>query len=280
MVGKRKANAMMARIEKMAKSNEEHEEEKNEYFAGVRKQFEEEKRTENKEQYLKRVLQNSSNLDRVSEYLQFKKQADRLLPSVRDELVTLVRRELDIDRAIENLKLDTKISVEDGTPILDALGAKFCTSFANILAPPTLKCLLCYKGLTHQKHNKSAVVALFTMDGPVVASKYDYRCRQCTGAPLLFSLPPSGVADGVPEGVADGFADGVADGAADVHYGPGSFGNPEVIEQILYDFAYPHPQLILFLSKSCFRRGIGFMRQTLECQWCLPVRKCSFPHNW
>ena len=121
MVGKRKANAMMEQITKMAKqNNEEKEEHGKETKAAIGDGW----RTETKEEYFDRVLKSSSSLDRVLEFLRFRKQADRLLPSVGNELVALVRRELEIDTALQTLKLETRIASGEGTPILDALGAK------------------------------------------------------------------------------------------------------------------------------------------------------------
>ena len=44
------------------------------------------------------------------EFLRFRKQADKLLPSVGNDLVALVRRELEIDTAISTMKLETRIA--------------------------------------------------------------------------------------------------------------------------------------------------------------------------
>ena len=159
-------------------------------------------------------LKGERPLDRVLEFLRFRKQADKLLPSVANDLVALVRRELEIDTALSTLKLETRIASGEGTPILDALGAKRGTSFANIVAPPTKSCLLCKKDLI--KNHEPSTVALFTVNGPVVGAKYMWRCKGCKGAPALWkqtlSTDPSGVAV-----------------ACDVHYGPDSFGNSQVV---------------------------------------------------
>ena len=212
MVGKRKANAMMDQISKMAKKTDDEKEE--EHQKEAKPVVEDGWRKESKEEYFDRVLKSSSSLDRVLEFLRFRKQADELLPSVANDLVALVRRELEIDTALSTLKLETRIASGEGTPILDALGAKRGTSFANIVAPPTKSCLLCKKDLI-KKHEPSTV-ALFTVNGPVVGAKYMWRCKDCKGAPALWkqtlSTDPSGVAV-----------------ACDVHYGPDSFGNSQVV---------------------------------------------------
>ena len=62
-------------------------------------------RQETKEEYFKRLMKRSTSLDKVLEFLKFKKQADKLLPQMQEEIVKLVRKELEIDIAVENLVL-------------------------------------------------------------------------------------------------------------------------------------------------------------------------------
>ena len=211
MVGKRKANSMMNQIAKMTKQIDEATEDAQKE---AKPMTDEGWEKESKGEYFDRVMRSSSSLDRVLEFLRFRKQADKLLPSVGNDLVALVRRELEIDTAISTMKLETRIASGEGTPILDALGAKRGTSFANIVAPPTKRCLLCTKDL--KKRNEPSTVALFTVNGPVVGAKYMWRCKGCKGAPALWkqtlSTDPSGVAV-----------------ACDIHYGPDSFGNSQVV---------------------------------------------------
>ena len=129
--GKRKANAMLDRIEKMAKQSEFDEErkksdkyevERKEYFESARAMFEESEKKETKEQYFDRLLKESTSLDKVLEFLKFRKQADKLLPNLREEMIKLVKKELEIDEALENLSLESNIATEEGTPLLEALG--------------------------------------------------------------------------------------------------------------------------------------------------------------
>ena len=122
---------------------------------------------ESKEEYYDRVLKNSTNMDRVLEFLMFKREADKLLPHLRDELVKLLRGELDVDKALADLTLERRMTASEGTPLLDALGAKLGKSFSHILAPPTFSCLLCARPL--KKNNEPSNVVLFTLSGPVVA---------------------------------------------------------------------------------------------------------------
>ena len=51
------------------------------------------------------MMKRSTSLDKVLEFLKFKKQADKLLPQMQEEIVKLVRKELEIDIAVENLVL-------------------------------------------------------------------------------------------------------------------------------------------------------------------------------
>ena len=51
------------------------------------------------------MMKRSTSLDKVLEFLKFKKQADKLLPQMEEEIVKLVRKELEIDIAVENLVL-------------------------------------------------------------------------------------------------------------------------------------------------------------------------------
>ena len=117
---------MMDQISKMAKKTDDEKEE--EHQKEAKPVVEDGWRNESKEEYFDRVLKSSSSLDRVLEFLRFRKQADKLLPSVANDLVALVRRELEIDTALSTLKLETRIASGEGTPILDALGAKRGTS--------------------------------------------------------------------------------------------------------------------------------------------------------
>ena len=140
MVGKRKANQMMEKIAKMAKESEKeknrserYEEGRKEYFKRALAMYNDAERQETKEEYFKRLMKRSTSLDKVLEFLKFKKQADKLLPQMQEEIVKLVRKELEIDIAEENLNLEANIASEEGTPLLEAFGEKLGTNFANII---------------------------------------------------------------------------------------------------------------------------------------------------
>ena len=111
--------------------------------------FEKQKESESKEEYFSQVYNDSSPLDRVLEFLIFKREAEKLLPELRDELVKIVRHHFRVDEALANLKLEKRLENEE-TPLLDALGAKLGMSFTYILAPPVHQCLLCSKPLKKQ----------------------------------------------------------------------------------------------------------------------------------
>ena len=202
---------MLDRVSKMSRELDKFEEEKEEYFGPIAAAFEAEKENETKEEYFERVLKNSTNMDRVLEFLIFKREADKLLPTLRDELVDIVRVEFRIDEALVDLKLERRMAAREGTPLLDSFGAKMGKSFSHILAPPTDSCLLCSRLLT--KNNEPTNVVLFTPTGPVVASKHIWRCLDCKCKSLLCPSLPSDLISG----------------SSDVHYGPDSYGNPQVI---------------------------------------------------
>ena len=79
-------------MEKIAKRTKESEEEKNqseryeegrkEYFKRAQEMYEDAERKETKEEYFKRLMKRSTSLNKVLEFLKFKKQADKLLPQM------------------------------------------------------------------------------------------------------------------------------------------------------------------------------------------------------
>ena len=129
---------------------------------------------ETPEEILKNVLKSSSQQDKNFEYLKFRKNLPKLLPSVHTDLVQLVRRELQI----QNVDVDEEqLNPAGSEPLLPALGNKLGQSLERILAPPVVKCLMCTKDLT--KNNPPVQVSLLTTNGPSLASKYSWRCRDC-----------------------------------------------------------------------------------------------------
>ena len=260
---------MMEKIAKMAKESEEeknrserYEEGRKEYFKRAQEMYEDAERKETKEEYFRRLMKRSTSLDKVLEFLKFRKQADKLLPQMEEEIVKLVRKELEIDIAVENLNLEANIASEEGTPLLEALGAKLGTSFANIIVPPTKKCILCQSALT--KHNEPSVVALFTLSGPVVAAKHTWRCRQCKNSHHLQqqTLSPTEEME-------------VAE-ARDVHYEPDSYGNSQVHFTI---FEWISREKNPCINMIDFRRATDFMLRDLTSKSCPPVQKCSLTQS-
>ena len=126
------------------------------------------------DEILKQVLLSSSQQDKNFEYLKFKKNCPKLLPSVHDDLLQIIKKELQV----ENVDIDVEQSNGAGSePLLPALGNKLGQSLQRIIAPPVLACLICSKELT--KHNPPVQVSLLTTNGPSLASKYSWRCRDC-----------------------------------------------------------------------------------------------------
>ena len=160
--GKRKANAMLDRIEKMAKQSEFDEErkksdkyevERKEYFESARAMFEESEKKETKEQYFDRLLKESTSLDKVLEFLKFRKQADKLLPNLREEMIKLVKKELEIDKALENLSLESNIATEEGTPLLEALGSLWCGHVNSAIDIHLARCKTVFQKNIHRRNN-------------------------------------------------------------------------------------------------------------------------------
>ena len=90
-MAKRKGQAMLDRVSKMARALGE---ERGDAFVPMDNDMEE---NESKEEYFARILKNSTNMDRVLEFLLFKREGDKLLPELREELVKLVHRELQVE---------------------------------------------------------------------------------------------------------------------------------------------------------------------------------------
>ena len=129
---------------------------------------------ETPEDILAKALASSSQQDKNFEFLKFKKTCPKLLPSVHSELVQLVRKELQI----KNVDIDEEqLNPAGCEPLLPALGNKLGQSVDHIIAPPVVNCLICTKDLT--KNNLSVQVSLLGNDGPCLASKCTWRCRDC-----------------------------------------------------------------------------------------------------
>ena len=141
---------------------------------------------ENKDQYFKRVYENSSVNDITLEYLYFL----RNLPPLPNTQLALTVNKVSSELKIQNL---SPIQMEhispdpshvtrrfDRFPILDALSCKLGISLRNILAPPTAICILCQKPLV--ANNKPVQVPLFDNSGPDVGTKYIFDCNNCKAA--------------------------------------------------------------------------------------------------
>ena len=139
---------------------------------------------EDKEKYFARILYAESKEDIYSEYQMFLKRLPPLKNSQRVQFSSKVRKELKIYDIESTLKVDTKklksvSPVPDSgrkTPIMDALSINLGTSL-NFLVPPTTRCLLCNRELTF--HNECTQVPVFTLTGPIMFSKYIWKCRKC-----------------------------------------------------------------------------------------------------
>ena len=180
MVGKRKIDTLRANIAKMARAADS--DNKDDYRKACREVPNLLQNDPNRlladgltsQEYFAKLLRTATNMDRILEYLLFKRNLPELLPEVKLELDLWVRRELMVEEALANFQIEDLVTKEDGpTPLLDALGIRAGQPLAQILAPPTIDCLLCSRRLT--KHNHPSTVACFSMEGPSLARKYTWR---------------------------------------------------------------------------------------------------------
>ena len=106
-------------------------------------------------------------------------QRKKLLDATREDILSKVRYYLRIE---ENKKIvsecDESVSFTGSDyPILDSLSIKLGLSLRNMLAPPSLNCLLCKKLL--QRKNPPSQAILHTQSGPEICTKISYECRDC-----------------------------------------------------------------------------------------------------
>ena len=117
--------------------------------------------------------------ERLSEYIQFMKHLPKdLLEAEESRLIEIVEEALDIKEMLVKIGIDFRnlTQLNDGK-LISRLSSKLGQSLM-IVAPPVNKCLQCQRKLT-LNHNKQTQVALFTLQGPKMCSKYIYRCLLC-----------------------------------------------------------------------------------------------------
>ena len=135
-------------------------------------------KAENSTDLLKHLVKQATPDDIYCDYLYFVRNLPQLLNNQSTELIHLVRKELNIAEVQKNL--GGKVNFKgDKFPILDALSCKIGTNLRNILAPPTIVCLLCERPLT--VNHAPTQVPLHTLNGPQLATKYSWECRTCRG---------------------------------------------------------------------------------------------------
>ena len=179
MAAKRRGAKLLFQVKsKIAKTENEESENEEMHLNEVAKwQTElEEKNNVTKEEHFKNVLDNTSAEDRLFEYQVFLKRLPMMHHQVCEELKTKVKKELKIEENKDFYSLKTN-NPDNLTPLLDALGCKLGMNLSEIICPPTLSCLLCGKLLT--KNNEPTQVSLLDLQGPMLATKYIWRCRNC-----------------------------------------------------------------------------------------------------
>ena len=122
---------------------------------------------------------NASKEEIFCEYTNFLRNLPLMLEKEQTKVINAVKTFLDIETILKNiheLDFNKLLHINKGSCILDHLSISHGSSF-NILCPPITKCLLCEKNLT--MHNKPTQVIIHSLHGPVLYSKYIYRCFGC-----------------------------------------------------------------------------------------------------
>ena len=182
---KRKGEALAAKLETKCQetlAKKTHVEKSDKKITEIKKSM-------NKDEYFNHVYSSKSASDILLEWLIFKRRfPTTMLPEKAITIIDDVNKALDIDNISKNVTLSTcnptfkQNSLE--TPILDALGIKLGYSL-NFLCPPTKECLLCGKSLA--ANNQGIQVPLHGLSGPILATKFIWRCRDCTCYWKLFA---------------------------------------------------------------------------------------------
>lgn len=125
------------------------------------------------------IFPNASKEEIFIEYTNFLRNMPRLVEGEQQKVINSVKTYLKIGPILDNihdLNFDNLLHIKEGSRILDYMSVEYGRSL-NILCPPITNCLLCGKNL--QLANKATQVAVHTLTGPVLYSKYIYRCRGC-----------------------------------------------------------------------------------------------------
>ena len=122
---------------------------------------------------------NASKEEILCEYAHFLRTLPPMIEKERKKLIDVVKDYLNIGNILDSLgdlNFDNLLHTGKGSSILDNLSIVHGSSF-KVLCPPVTKCLLCEKNLT--LCNKPTQVAVHTLAGPELHSKYTYRCFGC-----------------------------------------------------------------------------------------------------
>ena len=184
MPPKRKGNPFLSQIEAVKKQKRE----ESATISGVTEEkVDFEFVAETAEELLRKILAKATPSDVLAEYMFFLKIVPSLLNNQLSDLLHVVKTELGIDQIVG--KIGTRLNFKGKRfPILDALSFKLGTNLRHILAPPTTSCLLCSKTLV--ANNKQTQVALHTPDGPEMATKFSWECKNCHGVHLFSGRSP------------------------------------------------------------------------------------------
>ena len=147
-----------------------------------------ERESDNKErdahQIFNDTLSSASDLEIWSEFTYFLQHVPRLVGTVEVSLIEKVERYLRISELKEKmatLNFYGQLKYKgDEYPILDSLSILLGMNLRKIICPPTAVCLLCNNAL--ETHHEVTMVPLHTLSGPLLASKLQWRCRNCSSS--------------------------------------------------------------------------------------------------
>lgn len=181
MVGGRRKRGSGGFLAAFMNAKDKKEREQSEERKGEEKEADEEGKGTTADQIFEDVYSNATTTDILSEYTFFLQHLPTLLDNARADLIEQVEQDLRIKDLKEKMCETAdhrKLNYEgDSYPILEALSLKLGLSLTRIIAPPTVMCLLCDKPL--QRKHKPAMVPLHTLEGPELASKFQWECKSC-----------------------------------------------------------------------------------------------------
>ena len=117
--------------------------------------------------------------ERLSEFIVYMRKLPKTLPeNETTRLITIVEETLGIQDILKGTGLNFyNLNNDNEGKLLSRISNNLGQSL-SVLTPPLVNCLLCHRKLG-LNHTTQTQVALFTLQGPKICSKYIYRCKKC-----------------------------------------------------------------------------------------------------